>query len=116
MASKGPLSARTIWGKVVLYLKEHRQVALHVACGDITDVALVDGKLVINVLEQMLAKLLEEGKSIIERALRWQGLELDVEINMKEQESSQSQQDIKRLKEVFEDVQIIERKFKMIWR
>ena len=46
----------------MLYLKEHRQVALHVACGDITDISLSDGKFTINILEKMIASLLEEGR------------------------------------------------------
>ena len=35
-------SSRTVWGKVVLFLKEHKFIALHVACGDITDVDIMD--------------------------------------------------------------------------
>ncbi len=99
-----------------MYLKEHRQVALHVACGDITDVEMRDGKLIINVLERMIVSLLEEGKREIERALRWQGLELEVVVNLKEQESSLAEKDEKRLKEVFENVTIIEKRNKLIWR
>ncbi len=110
VTDKMPLTAKTVWGKVVLYLKENRHVALHVACGDITDVTIADGKLVINVVEQMLAKLLLEGKGIIERALRWQGLELDVEVNLKKVQISDSEYDKKRLKEVFGEIQLIDRK------
>lgn len=114
--AKGNLSVRTIWGKVVLYLKEHRQVALHVACGDITDVKLEDGKLVINVTERVLAGLLTEGKSEIERALRWQGLDMEAVIVIKEIESSEGERDIKKLNEVFDNVTVVEKKTKIIWR
>lgn len=105
-----------MWGKIVLYLKEHKQIALHVACGDITDIQINGEKLIINTFEGTLVRLLEEGKKEIERALRWQGIELDVEIRIKEREIENAQKDIKKLKEVFDDVSIIKRKNKMIWR
>ncbi len=113
VTNKVPLTAKTVWGKVVLYLKENRQVALHVACGDITDVVIENGKLSINVVEQMLANLLLEGKGIIERALRWQGLELEVEINMKVAVTSDAEYDKKRLREVFGEIELIKRN---LWR
>ena len=106
------MSAKTIWGKVVLYLKERRQIALHVACGDITDVELGQGKLIINVYDGMLLNLLYAGKRDIESAIRWQGLDLQLEICVKEAESNVSQRDLKRLKEIFEDVSIIGKRTK----
>ena len=94
----------------MLYLKERRQIALHVACGDITDVELGQGKLIINVYDGMLLNLLYSGKRDIESAIRWQGLEMDLEIRVKEMESSVSQRDIKRLQEVFEEVTVLNKK------
>ena len=108
------MSARTIWGKVVLYLKEHREIALHVACGDIVDVELNGQKFVINLFDGMLINLLEEGKRKIEEALRWQGLDLQVIINVKKQVLSDSEQDLKRLNEIFEDVKITHTN--LLWR
>lgn len=90
----------------MLYLKENREIALHVACGDITDVAVEGDKFIINLFDGMLINLLEEGKRIIERALRWQGLELKVQINVKQQVLSTSEQDLKRLSQVFDNVKI----------
>ena len=107
------MSVKTIWGKVVLYLKDHHEVALHVACGDLTDVELSNGKLIINVVERVI---LEEGKGKIERALRWQGLELEVEVRLKEVESSKAEKDIKKLKGIFEDVKIEKKKNIINWR
>lgn len=98
----------------MLYLKEHRQVALHVACGDITDISLENGKFTINVLEKMIASLLEGGRGEIERALRWQGLDLELVINLKEQSYSKAEQDINKLKEIFDDVKVMHNKFN--WR
>ena len=83
-------------------MKERKQIALHVACGDITDVELEKGKIIINVNDGMMVNLLKAGKRDIENALRWQGLELEVEICVKEIKTSCAQRDIKRLSAVFE--------------
>ena len=56
------LSPRVVWGKVVLYLKEHKFIALHVACGDITNVSIDSNKFIITVDDGMLINLLKEGK------------------------------------------------------
>lgn len=104
----GNLSAKTVWGKVVLFLKEHRHIALHVACGDITDVELDGNNLILNVFDGALVNLLAEGKREIENALRWQGLEHKLVIKIKENQYSKTELDIKRLKEVFDSITIKE--------
>ena len=101
------MSAKTVWGKVVLFLKEHHQIALHVACGDITDVELQNDSLVINVYDGMLVGLLRDGRREIENALRWQGLDLSVKINIKVEEKSQEEEDLQTLKKTFRDKLII---------
>lgn len=106
-AYTGRLSARTVWGKVVLFLKEHRQIALHVACGDITDVALDGNNFIINIEDGMMQNLLSEGKREIERALRWQGLDLNVIISVKVVEKSAEEQDVEKLKNLFGDKLVI---------
>ena len=105
------LSAKTVWGKVVLFLKEHRQIALHVACGDITDVELQGQNLVINVYDGMLVGLLEDGKREIENALRWQGLDLGVKVNIKVEERSKEEEDLQTLKKNFGNCLIIKGEF-----
>lgn len=106
-AYTGNLSARTVWGKVVLFLKEHRQIALHVACGDITDVALDGNNFIINIEDGMMQNLLNEGKREIESALRWQGLDLNVILNIKVIEKSLVEQDIEKLKSLFGEKLVI---------
>lgn len=115
-ALNGKLSVKTIWGKVVLQLKERKQIALHVACGDITDVELSGNSLIINVTESVLAGMLEDGRKEIERAISWQGLDLKVVINLKEKASSAGEQDIEKLNQIFDDVKVIEKKIKLVWR
>ena len=82
---------------MVLFLREHRQVALHVACGDITDVSIENGNLVVLVRENMLASLLSDGRRAIENALRWQGLDLNFVVNFQPREKSPAEQDIEKL-------------------
>ena len=84
-----------------MFLKEHIQIALHVACGDITDVELENNTLIINIEDGMMLNLLTEGKREIESALRWQGLDFNVAINVKKIEKSPSEKDIEKLKEIF---------------
>ena len=101
---QGNLSAKTVWGKVVLFLKEHRHIALHVACGDITDVALDGDRFIVNVYDGTLVNLLTEGRREIESALRWQGLEQKLVVNVKEVEYTKVEKDLQRLNQVFEKV------------
>lgn len=96
----GALSVKNVWGKVVLFLKEHHQVALHVACGDITDVSIDGDRLVVNASEGMLAQILKEGRREIENALRWQGLDLKLEVNLIESKNLPMQEDINKLKKL----------------
>ena len=74
---------------------------MHVACGDITDVELKGNDFIINVNDGMLQNLLIEGKREIERAISWQGLELNVVFNIKKIEKNENQQDIEKLKGLF---------------
>lgn len=79
-------------------------VALHVACGDITDVEIEDQHIIINAKDGMLANLLLEGKREIESALRWQGLDYAVKINLLTDEKSEADLDYERLREIFGDI------------
>lgn len=48
-----------------------------------------------------MLSLLEKGVREIERALSWQGLELNVEIVEKKKEKSNEEQDLEKLKRLF---------------
>lgn len=100
----GNISPRTVWGKVVLYLKERRLIALHVACGDITDVAISGNDFIINIDDGMMLNLMREGRREIESALRWQGFELNVVINTKNIIKSPCEQDVEKLQKIFGEV------------
>ena len=98
--NQGAISAKTVWGKIVLYLKERKMVALHVACGDITDVEIENGCLIVRVKEGMIVDLLKEGRRDIESALRWQGLELSLQIETIKEKIDPVEEDLKKLKEM----------------
>lgn len=102
------MSANNVWGKVVLYLKEHKKVALHVACGDITNAKIEDGKLVIRTSDDFLIDILENGRKEIESAIRWQGLDLKFEVVKFASVEQKINKDIKNLQSVFGKKLVVE--------
>ena len=76
-------------------------MALHIACGDITEVEIKDGRLKLVATDNTMFSLLEEGKREIERALSWQGLDLVVDIQERKKEPSKVEQDLKKLNKLF---------------
>lgn len=101
LATNISTNVREIWGKVVLFLKEHKHVALHVACGDITDVKIVDKNLIIATADTTVQGLLNDGKREIERALSWQGVEMGVVIEKSELLPSEIELDKQKLEKLF---------------
>ena len=95
------LSAKNIWGKIVLYLRENRLIALHVACGDITDVELEGNCLVVRAEDGMIFNLLSDGKKEIERAISWQGLDIGLRIESKKDVKDAASEDIEKLEKIF---------------
>lgn len=89
-------------------MKEHHKVALHVACGDITN-AVIEGKdLVIRTSDAFLVDVLENGRRDIEAALRWQGLDLNFKIVKFESTEQKIDKDIKKLRAFFDTVEVEE--------
>ncbi len=107
MAVRGNITPKTVWGKVVLFLKEHRQVALHVACGDITDVSIEEGRLIVRLKDSTIYNLLTEGRREIENAIRWQGIDLQLKIEYLPVVKSGQEKDIEKLSDQFGDYLII---------
>lgn len=94
------LSVNNVWGKIVLYLKEHKKVALHVACGDITNAKIEDKKLIVRTSDDFLIDVLESGRKEIENALRWQGLDIEFVVQKFESNKQKINKDVKKI-EVF---------------
>ena len=103
------VSARTIWGRAVVYLREHGAVALHIACGDISDVDFVGNKLEIRTTEDFLYELLKnkDNQNDLTVALSKCGVS-DFEVIKKEKILTKSQRDLAKLKEIFGNNIIIE--------
>ncbi len=101
LATNVSANVREIWGKVVLFLKEHKHVALHVACGDITDVKIIEKNLIVSTSDTTVQGLLNDGKREIERAFSWQGLEIGVVIEKTEIVPSNIEIDKQKLEKMF---------------
>lgn len=82
-------------------MKEHKKVALHVACGDITNAKIENGKLIIRSSDDFLIDVLENGRKEIESAIRWQGLDLNFEVVKFESTEQKITKDIKKLETFF---------------
>lgn len=78
------------------------------ACGDITDVKIDDKKLAIKTSDDFLISVLEDGKRELENALRWQGLNLEVEIIKFESVDQMRDKDILKLSKLFGEKLILE--------
>lgn len=92
-------SAKAVWGKVVLYLKEKKMISLYVACGDILDVKIEDKFLVISTDQTLLFNLLNERQNIevINEALKWQNFDGQIKVKKITNDSEKIMQDLKRL-------------------
>lgn len=86
---------------MVLYLKEHHKVALHVACGDITNAKIEGKKLLIRSSDDFLIDVLLSGKPDIDSALRWQGLDLEFEVLKFDSSAQKIARDIKKVENFF---------------
>lgn len=58
----------------------------------------------------MLANLILQGKKSIEEAIRWQGIELEVVVSVKNVEKNKIEEDIKKLSGIFDCLQVVEKK------
>ena len=106
-----PLSPRTQWGKLVIYLREHNNIALHIACGDITEVDIEDGVFKIYTTESYIIDMLqaEDNQKQLQNAINWLGYEKYELVQRQKQKGMQ--EDILTLKKYFgEDINIIEKK------
>lgn len=86
-----------------MFLKENKKVALHVACGDITNVSIEGEKLVVRSSDDFLISILEDGRRDLENAIRWQGLNLTLLIVKFESKEQMQEKDILKLSRLFGD-------------
>ena len=103
------LTPRDIWGKVIIYLREHHAVALHIACGEITDVDIKDDTFIIRTAEDYLYELveIEDNKEILKSAFASVGV-TNFKVEKKDKIYNRAGLDIAILKEVVGDLLEIE--------
>ena len=107
---KNEIQPRILWGKVITYLRENKNIALQMACGDITHVEIKEGKFIAHTCEDFNFNMIsgDYSKREIEKAFRWFGQNLNFEIVLDEKQIDKQMLDIEKLKSVFKDVRVID--------
>ena len=101
------LSAKTLWGRVVIYLREHNQLILHIICGDISEVSYENGVLVVWTDQQSTIDLLCEKNNYAELKKAFESFgvnNFEIKLNSKVQEIETT---LKVLKKYFDNVNVI---------
>lgn len=101
------LTAKTLWGRLVIYLREHNQVILHIVCGDIENVKYDGDTLIISPEQKNVVDLLNEKNNYdeLKKALTFMGQEkFEIRLDEKVQKIEEN---IKTLKKYFSNVNII---------
>lgn len=99
-----------MWGKVITYLRENKNIALQMACGDITKVEVNNGKFVAHTTEEINYNMIsgDFAKHEIEKAFRWFGQNLNFEIVLDQRQIDKQNVDIEKLNAMFGEVKIID--------
>lgn len=106
-ASNEHLTAKTLWGRLVIYLREHNQVILHIVCGDIENVKFDGDTLIISPEQKNVVDLLNERNNYdeLKKALSFLGQEkFDIKLDERVQKIEEN---IKTLKKYFTNINII---------
>lgn len=104
------IQPRILWGKVITYLRENKNIAIQMACGDITKVVMHDGKFVAHTTEEYNFNLLSQdfARREVEKAFRWFGQNLNFEVVLDERQVDKQNIDIEKLKAMFGEIKIID--------
>lgn len=101
------MTAKTLWGRLVIYLREHNQVILHIVCGDIKNVRYDGDTLLILPEQKNVVDLLNEKSNYeeLKKALTFVGQEkFEIRLDEKVQ---QIEENIKTLKKYFNNINVI---------
>lgn len=52
-----------MWGKIIVFLREHNNIILHIICGDITDVEIKDNVFIIKSEQKNIIDILNENSN-----------------------------------------------------
>lgn len=101
------MTAKTLWGKLVIYLREHNQVILHIVCGDIKNVRYDGDTLLILPEQKNVVDLLNEKNNYEELKKAFNFFHQDkFEIRLDEK-VQQIEENIKTLKKYFNNINVI---------
>lgn len=97
------LPARSLWGKLTTYLREHNNIVLHIVCGDITDVETENDCFIVNTTQDYIYNLLQEehNHKEMQKAFEYLGYK-KFEIRLK-QKGLSHEDNIKILNKYFND-------------
>ena len=98
--ASAPQSVKSIWGKVILYLKTKKYITLQIACGDIVDVEIVGKNFVINTEEQMVYNTITAPHNIqaLKDAFKWLELDFEIIVNRLLRKDEEQAKDFEKLK------------------
>lgn len=99
------LNAKHVWGKIIIYLREHHLSALHVACGDIKDVEIKENNLIAYADQEYIYSIIskQENQFEINNALNYFGFKLNFVVKLLDKPSLEVESDILTLKDYFDD-------------
>ncbi len=97
------MSAQSLWGKVILYLREHNDRILHVMCGDIRDVEFDKDEFVISVKEDYVLNMLNDKTNIAELEKALLALNVKKFRIQKKQKQASNDENIAILNKFFDD-------------
>lgn len=94
-------SAKVVWGKIITRLREQHLAALHVACGDITNVEINNQELIISTEQEYLLSIIskEENFAQIINAIKFLGYNLTPVVKLSDKPNQLIEEDIRILKE-----------------
>ena len=101
---------KQIWGKLLTRLRESGEPALFVACGEISEMEIVENKIIAKTDKDYLFNLIStnENKLVIKRTLRFLGFELDFDMVKIQPKDADALSDIESLKEKFGEKLVVE--------
>ncbi len=100
------LSARTIWGRVVLALRQNGAMMLHSACGELRDLKLDDNTLIIGVKDEFSFNLLKKPENFQKIELELKKINDKIKLDFVPKfytNSSSKEEDLMTIKELFGD-------------
>lgn len=102
MSKSQPLpSAKVVWGKIITRLREQHLAALHVACGDITDVEIEKDELIISTNQEYLLSIISNDENLNEiiNAIKYLGYNLKPVFKLADKPSQLIEEDLKTLRD-----------------